>query len=373
MTLDSDAPFGRIGIDGDGGEFCRVLSSWYNKYWQKKIFVLRYVALTHNPGEGDFTIVIKLRHIFSSLCAFSIALMLGGCDAEVFNPKGAIAAHELHLLIDAVLLMLIVVIPVIVLTLVIAYKYRASNTKAKYSPNWAHATYLEAGWWAIPIVIICVLATMTWRTTHELDPYKPLNSHKAPLTIQVVSLDWKWLFIYPEQNIATVNFVEFPVNTPINFLITSDAPMNSFIIQQLAGQIYSMTGMQTQLHLIASAVGDYNGKSVSFSGAGFSGMTFIARVANDQDFNQWVATVKQSHDQLTTNAYTQLAQPSENNPVQYYSSVAPNLFNNIMMKYMGPGMSPVPHTKNSNMVTKDYTHHKTYMSPSSNDNEVKGK
>lgn len=316
--------------------------------------------------------MIKLRHIVFTACTLGLTFFISGCNAVFLNPKGLVAAHETELLIDAVLLMLIVVVPVLLLTVILAYIYRSSNTKAKYNPNWAHATLLEAGWWLIPIAIICVLAVMTWRTTHELDPYKPLDVKGKPLVIQVVSLDWKWLFIYPEQNIATINFVEFPVNTPITFLITSDAPMNSFMIQQLAGQIYSMAGMQTQLHLIADTPGDYNGKSVSFSGEGFTGMTFTARVTAKDTFNQWVETVKKSPKQLTPSTYNQLVLPSENNPVTYYSSVTPKLFDNIIMKYMGPGMNP-DQLSMPDDTGKDYTHHKTYMSPMVNDNEVKGK
>ncbi len=293
----------------------------------------------------------KLRHFLFATLAVGILLLLTGCGAEVFNPKGPIAAREMQLLIDAVLLMCIIVVPVIIATFVIAYRYRASNTKAKYSPNWAHSNLLEAGWWVLPILIIVVLATMTWRTTHQLDPYKPLVSNTKPITIQAVSLQWRWLFIYPDQHIATLDFVEFPVNTPINFKITSDAPMNSFQIQQLAGQIYAMAGMKTQLHLSASQPGDYFGRSVSFSGNGFPGMIFTARVVSNDAFNRWVSTVKQSPQQLTWAAYTQLALPSEDHTVQLYSNVDDNLFNNIIMKYIGPdaaamGMQDMSSMKN---------------------------
>ncbi len=278
----------------------------------------------------------KLRHFLFAGLAIGTLLLLSGCSAEVFNPKGPIAHREMWLLIDAVLLMCIIVVPVIIVTFVIAYRYRASNTKAKYSPNWSHNNWLEAGWWVLPIVIIVVLATMTWRTTHQLDPYKPLDSHVKPITIQAVSLEWRWLFIYPDQHIATMDFVEFPVNTPINFKITSDAPMNSFQIQQLAGQIYSMAGMKTQLHLMASEEGDYYGRSVSFSGAGFAGMQFTARVVNNDQFNQWVNTVKQSPEHLTVAAYNTLALPSEDHTIHLYSNVADDLFDTIIMKYVGP-------------------------------------
>jgi cytochrome o ubiquinol oxidase subunit 2 len=315
---------------------------------------------------------MKLKRLFSGLLAIGSLILLAACDKmEVMNPQGPIAAAEKHLLIDAVLLMLIVVIPVIILTIIISYKYRASNTRAKYSPNWAHATLLEAGWWIIPIVIIAVLATMTWRTTHALDPYKPLASKVEPITIQVVSLEWRWLFIYPEQNIATINFVEFPVDTPINFLITSDAPMNSFQIQRLAGQIYAMAGMQTKLHLLANTTGDYDGRSVSFSGDGFTNMTFTARVTSREDFDAWVNSVKHEPNALTMDAYNQLIAPSKDTSVHYYSSVSDNLFNNIIMKFMGPDMGQMqnmqmkatPPNKVENMTKSQQTKYKSHRQP----------
>ena len=198
-----------------------------------------------------------------------VALLLHGHTIDVLVPKGTIAKKELDLLVTATLLMLIVVIPVFVLTFTIAWKYRASNTKAKYTPDWDHNRAIETVWWAIPFVLILILSVITWQSSHELDPFKPLASSKQPITIQVVALQWKWLFIYPEQHIATVNYVQFPVDTPVNFVITSDAPMNSFWIPQLGGQIYAMAGMSTQLHLMATDPGSYNGSSVTPQRTGF--------------------------------------------------------------------------------------------------------
>ena len=296
-------------------------------------------------------------------------LLLNGCNMEVLNPKGIVADDEKRLLITALLLMLIIVVPVIIATFLIAFRYRASNTKAKYTPDWSHSALLEVVWWTIPIIIIAILARITWVSTHNLDPYRPLASTTKPITIEVVALEWRWLFIYPDQNIATLNFVEFPVNTPVNFLITSDAPMNSFQIQQLAGQIYAMAGMQTKLHLMASVTGDYQGRSVSFSGDGFSNMMFTARVTSLDDFNQWVQSVKHAPNGLSMAAYNQLVPPSKDDSVQYFSSVSDNLFNNIMMKFMGPDMnSMMPNMKSSQNLNyqsdRDYTHHRSYITPS---------
>ena len=273
-----------------------------------------------------------------------MTLLLTGCKVVVLQPKGIIALYEKHLFIDAFLLMLIVVIPVIILTLVIARRYRASNKKATYSPHWTHSTLLEAGWWAIPIVIIAVLGTMTWRTTHQLNPYKPL-SHTAlgakgvknpTITIEAVALRWKWLFIYPKQDIATVNYIEFPVNTQVKFLITADAPMNSFQIPALGGQIYAMNGMQTKLHLMATHMGSFKGRSVSFSGRGFSGMKFVAKSTTNQAFNSWVSSVKEAPATLTMGEFNRLVQPSINNKPAYYSHAEADLFQKVIASFRTP-------------------------------------
>jgi cytochrome o ubiquinol oxidase subunit 2 len=289
------------------------------------------------------------------ILSLGLLLLLSGCDLPiVIDSKGTIGEQEVRLVRDAILLMLIVVVPVIIMTVVFAWKYRASNKRAHYAPNFHHSNVIEAAVWFIPIMIILVLATITWRTTHELDPYQPLeipNTNK-PITIEAVALDWKWLFIYPEQNIASVNLVEFPVNTPVNFKITADAPMNAFQIPQLGGQIYAMAGMQTKLHLISDTPGDYFGRAVNFSGAGFSGMQFVARVSTQADFDKWVISVKSSPDKLSGDEYKKLAAPSENNPVKTYGEVQPHLFENIIMKFMMPGMDDL-NVDHSNMANMD--------------------
>jgi cytochrome o ubiquinol oxidase subunit 2 len=270
---------------------------------------------------------------------FLAAAYLRSHNVQVLNPKGLIALKERGLMITVTLLMLIVVIPVFVMTFFIAWKYRESNTKAKYSPELDHNSVAEFTWWAIPCVLILVIGIITWQSSHELDPYKSLVSSAQPITIQVVALPWKWLFIYPEQNIATVNFVEFPQNTPVGFEVTSDAPMNSFWIPQLGGQIYAMAGMRTNLHLMASGTGSYNGSSANLSGKGFAGMKFIAKSVSSGDFNQWLATVATTGGRLGLEQYTQLAKPSENNQVTYYSSEENGLYDWIISKYMMPGSS----------------------------------
>lgn len=271
-----------------------------------------------------------------------LAILIGGglvlshADITVLNPKGIIAHKERNLLMTASLLMLIVVIPVLFLTVFFAWKYRSNNTKAKYTPDWEHNHLAETFWWGIPFVIIVILAVIVWKSSHELDPYRPLNTEKRPMAIQVVALRWKWLFIYPEQGIATVNFVQFPEQTPINFEITSDAPMNSFWIPQLGGQVYAMSAMRTKLHLMASEVGTFKGVSANFSGKGFAGMRFTAKSSTEDDFNEWIQSVKETPQHLTWDVYQELVKPSENNPVISYGQVQEDLFDHIVMQYSTP-------------------------------------
>ncbi|KAA0946970.1 MULTISPECIES: ubiquinol oxidase subunit II [unclassified Pseudomonas] len=273
-------------------------------------------------------------------------LLLGGCKWTLLDPKGQVGLEQRNLIITATLLMLLVVVPVIVMTFAFAWKYRASNTKATYAPKWSHSTKIEIAVWAVPVLIIIALGYITYTSTHALDPYRPLESDVKPITIEVVALDWKWLFIYPEQGIATVNKIVFPANTPINFKVTSDSVMNSFFIPGLGGQIYAMAGMQTKLHLIANENTELEGISANYSGAGFTGMKFKAIATSEADFNAWVAEVKSSPKQLEKAEYEALAKQSQNNPVELYSSFTPDLFQNIINKYEGmkPG-KPVKHEK----------------------------
>ena len=266
-------------------------------------------------------------------------LSLGGCNMVLFDPKGQIGVDEKSLIITCTLLMLLVVVPVIVMTLAFAWKYRASNTKATYMPDWAHSTRIEVVVWLVPCIIIAILGWLTWESTHKLDPYRPLDSDVKPITIQAVSLDWKWLFIYPEQGIATVNEIAFPKDTPVNFQITSDTVMNSFFIPQLGSQIYSMTGMLTKLHLIANEEGVFDGISANYSGGGFSGMRFKAIATSEQGFQDWVAKVKTAQAGLTEEGFPELAKPSENVPATYFSSVTPDLFQHILTKHERAGLA----------------------------------
>lgn len=272
-----------------------------------------------------------------------LALALSGCKFVLLDPKGDIGVQEKELILTALVLMLIVVIPVILMTIYFAYKYRASNTKQEeYAPEWSHSSKIEFVVWAIPIIIIAVLATITWRSTHHLEPSKPIAKEgQHTMTIEVVALDWKWLFIYPEEKIATVNYVAFPKDVPVKFKLVADNIMNSFFIPQLGSQIYAMPGMVTRLHLIANEAGTYKGIAASYSGEGFSHMKFSAHaLPNEESYAQWVSTVKASAQTIQNfSDYQSLAKPSIDEPVAYYASVPDGLFNQVVMQHPGGSMN----------------------------------
>jgi cytochrome o ubiquinol oxidase subunit 2 len=262
------------------------------------------------------------------------AFALGGCSAAILDPAGRIGADEKTLILTATALMLVIVVPVIAMTLAFAWKYRATNTQARYAPDWSHSTRIELVIWTVPCIIVAILAVITWQSSHDLDPYRPIVSSARPITIEVVALDWKWLFIYPEQQIATVNEIAFPVGVPVHFNVTSDTVMNAFFIPRLGSQIYAMPGMQTQLHLIAGKAGSYEGISANFSGDGFSDMNFTARATSAAGFQDWVAQVRRSSESLGPQAYAALARPGERHPVEYFAAVEPTLYAGIVDRQM---------------------------------------
>lgn len=265
-----------------------------------------------------------------------IAFIALNNSVPILNPEGFIASQQRSLLQFAVLLMLLIIVPVFGLTIFISWKYRAGNKKAKHMPDWDHNNILEAIWWGFPVLIIIVLSIVTFLSSHTLDPFKPIVSDKPSVKIQVVALQWKWLFIYPEQKIATVNEVRFPEKTPVDFVVTSDAPMNSFWIPALGGQIYAMSGMSTKLHLMADQVGTYKGASANISGEGFSGMKFTAHSLSETDFQNWAQSVKRTSKPLNLAVYNKLALPSKNNAVASYVLAENSLYDKIINKYMAP-------------------------------------
>ena len=284
-----------------------------------------------------------LRFLSSSLAArlglTGLALGLTGCDMVVMKPHGDIAAQQAQLIVTSTLLMLLIIVPVIALTFFFAWRYRQSNAEATYSPDWDHSTRLELIIWGAPLLIVIALGAITWISTHKLDPYRPLDRIDAeravaadvkPLVVEVVALDWKWLFLYPEQGIATVNELAAPVDRPIQFRITSSSVMNAFYVPALAGMVYAMPGMETKLHAVINKAGDDEGLSANYSGAGFSGMRFRFLGLSDADFAQWVASNQKQGSKLDGTAYQQLEQPSEREPVRRYASVQTGLFGAIV-------------------------------------------
>lgn len=268
----------------------------------------------------------------------ALVVYLSSHNIAVLDPAGQIARKQRQLIFIGLGLSAIVVLPVYGLTIMIAIKYREGNKKpAKYKPDWDHSRVLETIWWGVPIIIIAILSVITWTSSHALDPYKPIASTTSALPVEVVALDWKWLFIYPNQGVASVNRLEMPLNTPVDFYLTSDTVMNSFWIPSLGGQIYAMPGMTTQLHLIANKPGSYYGSSANISGSGFAGMNFRAVATSQTSFNAWLAQAKSSDLHLNMPSYNQLDKHSFNNPVSYYSNVDPGLFGSIVAKYMAPG------------------------------------
>ncbi len=268
---------------------------------------------------------------------FLITLLLQGTDIALLNSKGLIAQQERNLMIFSVTLLLTIAAPALIILYSFAWQYRESNAKAAYDPHVRSGKLFIFSIWAIPSVFMLLLASVMWPATHKLQPLKPVAANTKPVTIQVIAMRWKWLFIYPEQNIATVNFVQVPVNTPVQFVITADdAPMSSFWIPHLSGQLYAMTGHVNRLNLMAEEPGDYPGRSAEINGAGFSEMKFIARATSSNDFNSWVQSVKHSKDVLDPTAYKKLLEPSESNPATFYSMFETGLYDKVVMKYEGP-------------------------------------
>lgn len=264
---------------------------------------------------------------------------LTGCHGQslgILNPKGIVTLEERKLLFDTLALMLIVVLPVIIMSFAFVYHYQVSHHIKDYKPNWNHSYFLEALWWGIPCAIIVILAIITFKKTHELDPYNRITNHpQPPLLIQAIALPWKWLFIYPQQNIATVNYLELPLNQEVEFWMTTDnVPMSALFIPQLGSQIYAMAGGRTRLHLLGNQLGVFNGLNSQFNGDGFSDMQFEVHVVDPQTMGKWVTDMQHSLTQLDLAAYQDLLKPTENDPPKFFAGVLPNLFDNVIRLYM---------------------------------------
>jgi len=275
-----------------------------------------------------------------------LSALLTGCDWVVMKPSGDIAAQQSDLIVFATVLMLLIIVPVIALTFLFAWRYRATNTKADYQPDWDHSTQLELLIWGAPLLIIIVLGMVTWTSTHLLDPYRPLQRIDAQRTlpenanyleVQVVALDWKWLFIYPEQGIATVNELVTPVDVPVRFRISASTVMNSFYVPALAGQIYAMPGMETKLHAVVNKPVESVGFSANYSGAGFSDMRFAYRGVSQADFSTWVKKVKGNQQSLNTARYLALEKPSERVAIQHFQLADQDLFKRVVNMCVASG------------------------------------
>lgn len=262
-----------------------------------------------------------------------MAFAAGDATPVLLDTHGSVATAERNTLYFAVLVMLIIILPVFGLLLFISLRYREGNKLARYSPDWASNRTLETIWWGVPIIIILVLSVVAWQTSHSLDPFRPLESDKKALQIQVVALQWKWLFLYPDSRVASVGEFAMPINTPVEFTITSDAPMNSFWIPQLGGQIYAMAGMSTKLHLDADKAGDYRGVSANISGEGHSEMTFTARAMTDNGYASWIDNAKTSKVTLDSAEYEQLRLPSRRDSVASYKLSTGELYDSIIARY----------------------------------------
>ena len=305
-----------------------------------------------SPPESRRPAAAGWRAVGAVLATASLSL-LGGCTLELFAPKGSIGEQERDLIVTASGLMLLVVVPVIALTLWFAWRYRASNERAAYAPDWAHSTRIEIVVWSIPCAIVALLAVIIWHTTQSLDPYKPLQASARPVRVEVVALDWKWLFIYPDYGIATVNELRIPVDTPVNFTLTADKLMNSFFIPQLGSQVYAMAGMQTQLHLVANEAGTYRGLSSGFSGEGFSDMHFDAVASSRADFDAWVRRARQGPLTLDDATYRAVAMPSIAAAPAEYAGVEPGLFDGILNQYTrGSGTAAICTTRTTKAVAQ---------------------
>ena len=288
----------------------------------------------------------KLRGPSRLVAALLAAGSLAGCNLVVLNPAGDVAAQSGNLVIVSTLLMLIIIIPVMLLIVLFAWKYRESNEPADYDPEWHHSTILELVIWSVPLLIVIALGALTWIYTHKLDPYRPLDRIDAdrpiaadvkPLEVEVVAMDWKWLFIYPEQGIATINELAAPVDRPIRFKITATNTMNAFYVPDLAGMIYAMPSMETQLHAVINKPGVFKGMSSHYSGAGFAGMTFKFHGLSNGDFDAWVQKAKTDGQALDRAEYLKLEKPSERDPVRLFSNVDSTLYHAIVNRCVPAG------------------------------------
>jgi cytochrome o ubiquinol oxidase subunit 2 len=277
---------------------------------------------------------------FKSVMMLGCTLLVSGCKFGVLTPAGPVGSADATIMLDSLAIMLAIVIPTIIAVLVFAWWFRESNMRAHYMPDFVYSGRIEFVVWSIPILVILFLGGIIWVGSHDLDPYRPLRSIIKPMDVQVVSLDWKWLFIYPNQGVASVNELVVPAGTPIHFYLTSASVMNVFFVPRLGSMIYTMNGMVTQLHLEASHVGDFHGLSAHFSGDGFPGMQFTVHAVSPAAYGEWVRAAKSRGPTLDAHAYLALEEQSSNVPPMTYRAVTPTLFHQIATQALPPGPGP---------------------------------
>lgn len=300
------------------------------------------------PPVRQWQVVIAVL-LFLAVLGVGLWFYLQGKTVATLDPQGIVGQNEKKLILFTVLLSVIVVVPVYVMLGMFAWKYRDGNKKAKYTPDEDGNKWLELLWWGIPIVIITILSVVTWVSTHQLDPYKPLESKLKPVNVQVVALPWRWLFLYPDQHVATINELKIPAGTPVNFEITADAPMSAFWIPSLGTQTYAMTGMTAKLSLEADHAGMYRGVNSNINGKGYANMVFkVVALPTRQDFDNWTETIASNpkHEHLEWDEYEALAKQSTDESVNYFHLHDANLYNEIIAKYVG----------NTAMGTQSMTH-----------------
>jgi cytochrome o ubiquinol oxidase subunit II len=285
-----------------------------------------------------------VRRLSFRLALLSATLLLSGCNLAVLNPKGPIGDANKTILIDSVAIMLAIVIPTIFAILAAAWWYRSSNTRARYLPDFEYSGALELIVWAIPLLTIMLLGGVAWIGAHDLDPAVPIDSKEEPLNVQVVSLDWKWLFIYPDQHVASVNRLVIPAGTPIHFTLTSGSVMTAFFVPQLGSMIYTMNRMGTQLHLLADDPGTFRGLATQLSGDGFADMHFEVVAKTGPEFYDWLGQTRATGDELTPERYIELSKQSVLPEPITFKSVADGLFGKILDQTLPPGPGPIAET-----------------------------
>ena len=272
--------------------------------------------------------------------AAAALLPLAGCQADVLDPAGPVARAQVTILADSMVIMLCIIVPTIVATLSFAWWFRAGNPRARRRPEFAYSGSIELVTWAVPILTVTLLGGVTWVGSHQLDPARPLDAKAKPLEVQVVSLDWKWLFIYPDLGVASVNRLDIPVGVPVHFSLTSSSVLNSFFVPQLGSQLYNMSGMSGDLNLMADRPGTFAGLSVHYSGDGFSDMHFSVHASPQAGFDAWVADTRKSGPVLDAVSYTELAKQSSKVAPYTYRAADPKLYGQIVSLALKPGPGP---------------------------------